>query len=109
MAYYRKAFRSWQVTLFITWFVTTLAARTAKRLFWAATYPAKTQGFKCHGRRGGKTPRDNQRSLAPSVWLELAAGGGTSGSGKPVEWSPAPWARRWLQVLSKRVSCSVLF
>lgn len=42
-----------------TWFVTTLVTRTAKRLFWVATCLARTQGFKCHRKRGGSISRDS--------------------------------------------------
>lgn len=72
-----------------TWFVTTLAARTAKRLFWVATCPAKTQEFKCHGRRGGNIFRDNERSLPPVVWLKPAGVGEPESQERPgVEPSP---------------------
>lgn len=74
-----------------TWFLTTLATRTAKRLFWVATCPAKTQGFKCHRKRGGRISRDNQRPLPPSVWLEQLWGGGSGESGKAEEQTLAPW------------------
>lgn len=73
-----------------TWFVTTAAERTAKRVFWVATGPAKTPGFKCGGRRGGEIERDNQRSLPPWAWLE-PAGQGELEPGKGSEWAPAPW------------------